>query len=62
MLDQHNQQNYQIHQYKNNGYNIVMDIASGAVHVVDGVVYDAVALLEPAVGELEKPETLPESA
>jgi uncharacterized protein len=51
-----------IHQYKNNGYNIVMDIASGAVHVVDGVVYDAVALLEPAVGELEKPETLPESA
>ncbi len=51
-----------IHQYKNNGYNIVMDIASGAVHVVDGVVYDAVALLEPVVGELEKPETLPESA
>jgi uncharacterized protein len=39
-----------------------MDIASGAVHVVDGVVYDAVALLEPVVGELEKPETLPESA
>ena len=51
-----------IHQYKNNGYNIVMDIASGAVHVVNGVVYDAVALLEPVVGELEKPETLPESA
>ena len=29
-----------IHQYKNNGYNIVMDIASGSVHVVDDVVYD----------------------
>ncbi len=38
-----------IHQYKNNGYNIVMDIASGSVHVVDDVVYDAVALLEPAM-------------
>ncbi|MCC8127240.1 MAG: thioether cross-link-forming SCIFF peptide maturase [Clostridiales bacterium] len=42
-----------IHQYKNNGYNIVMDIASGSVHVVDDVVYDAVALLEPVIGELE---------
>ena len=36
-----------IHQYKNNGYNIVMDISSGSVHVVDDVVYDAVELLEP---------------
>ncbi len=35
-----------IHQYKNNGYNIVMDICSGAVHVVDDVVYDAVAMYE----------------
>ncbi len=35
-----------IHQYKNNGYNIVMDICSGSVHVVDDVVYDAVALYE----------------
>ncbi len=24
-----------IHQYKNNGYDIVMDVNSGAVHVVD---------------------------
>ena len=30
-----------IHQYKNNGYDIVMDVNSGAVHVVDDVVYDA---------------------
>ena len=29
-----------IHQYRNNGYNIVMDQGSGAVHVVDDVVYD----------------------
>lgn len=51
-----------IHQYKNNGYNIVMDIASGAVHVVDDVVYDITALLEPLVGELESPAPIPESA
>ena len=44
-----------IHQYKNNGYNIVMDIASGSVHVVDDVVYDAVAILEPVMGEMETP-------
>ena len=24
-----------IHQYKNNGYNIVLDVNSGSVHVVD---------------------------
>ena len=29
-----------IHQYKNNGYNIVLDVNSGSVHVVDDVVYD----------------------
>lgn len=35
-----------VHQYKNNGYNIVLDVNSGAVHVVDDVVYDVVALFE----------------
>lgn len=35
-----------IHQYKNNGYNIVLDINSGCIHVVDEIVYDAVALLD----------------
>lgn len=49
-----------IHQYKNNGYSIVMDISSGLVHVVDDVVYDAIALLEPVMGELESPEAIPE--
>ena len=33
-----------IHQYKSNGYNIVMDINSGAIHVVDDVVYDIIEL------------------
>ena len=35
-----------IHQYRSNGYNIVMDINSGAVHIVDDVVYDVLPLLE----------------
>ncbi len=36
-----------IHQYKNNGYNIVLDVNSGSVHVVDDCVYDVVPVLEP---------------
>lgn len=35
-----------IHQYKNNGYNIVLDVCSGSVHVVDDMVYDIIALYE----------------
>lgn len=35
-----------IHQYKSNGYNIVMDVNSGAVHVVDDIVYDVLPLME----------------
>ena len=31
-----------IHQYKNNGYNIVLDVNSGCVHVVDEIAYGAV--------------------
>ena len=31
------------HQYKNNGYNIVLDVNSGSVHVVDDIVYGAIA-------------------
>lgn len=33
-----------VHQYKNNGYNIVLDVNSGSVHVVDDIVYDMIAL------------------
>ena len=32
------------HQYKLNGYNIVLDTCSGAVHVVDDVAYDVIEL------------------
>ncbi len=35
-----------IHQYKNNGYNIVLDVNSGSIHVVDDVVYDTLAMLD----------------
>ena len=51
-----------IHQYKNNGYDILMDINSGAVHVVEDVVYDAVAVLVKTIPELSEPMPLPEEA
>ena len=33
-----------IHQYKLGGYNIVLDVCSGGVHVVDDVAYDIIAM------------------
>ena len=38
-----------IHQYKLNGYNIVLDIYSGSIHCVDEPAYDAIGLYEAAV-------------
>ena len=35
-----------VHQYRNNGYNIVLDVDSGSVHVVDDLVYDVIACLK----------------
>lgn len=35
-----------VHQYKLNGYNIVLDAFSGSVHAVDEVAYDAIAIYE----------------
>lgn len=35
-----------IHQYKNNGYNIILDVNSGSVHVVDDVAYDVIGMYE----------------
>ena len=35
-----------IHQYKLGGYNIVLDVCSGGVHVVDEVAYDIIAMFE----------------
>ena len=31
-----------VHQYKNNGYNILLDVNSGSVHVVDDLIYDMI--------------------
>lgn len=42
-----------IHRYKNNGYNIVLDVNSGSVHVVDEIVYDMVGLLDEGNSEEE---------
>jgi len=35
-----------IHQYKQNGYNIVLDSLSGSVHAVDEVAYDIIGMYE----------------
>ena len=35
-----------VHQYKNNGYDIVLDVNSGAIHLVDDLTYDVIALYE----------------
>ncbi|MBQ3584302.1 MAG: thioether cross-link-forming SCIFF peptide maturase [Lachnospiraceae bacterium] len=35
-----------IHQYKSNGYNIVLDVNSGSVHVVDDLSYDIISMFE----------------
>ncbi|MBQ5754980.1 MAG: thioether cross-link-forming SCIFF peptide maturase, partial [Oscillospiraceae bacterium] len=40
-----------IHAYQLNGYNIVLDVYSGAVHVVDEVAYDMIRLYETLPGE-----------
>ena len=46
-----------IHQYKNNGYNIVLDVNSGSVHVVDDMVYDVIACIEEENLEIKLPCT-----
>ena len=40
-----------IHQYKLGGYNIVLDVCSGGVHVVDDVAYDIISLFETKTRE-----------
>ena len=37
-----------IHQYKSGGFNIVLDVCSGSIHVVDEVAYDIISLFETA--------------
>ncbi len=44
-----------VHQYKLNGYNIVLDTCSGSVHVVDEVAYDIIAMYkEKSTDEIVK--------
>ena len=47
-----------IHQYRNNGYNIVLDVNSGSVHVVDDVVYDVIPVVEEALLQDTEKEAL----
>ena len=47
-----------IHQYKNNGYNIVLDVNSGSVHVVDDIVYDVIACMVENRLENENADTI----
>ena len=39
-----------VHQYKLNGYNIVLDMASGSVHAVDDVAYDIIGMFPAHTG------------
>ena len=54
-----------VHQYKLNGYNIVIDAFSGSVHSVDDVAYDIIAMYEKGRDEIVKAITgkynIPES-
>ena len=40
-----------VHQYKLNGYNIVLDTCSGSVHTVDEVAYDVIELYRSHTAE-----------
>ena len=40
-----------IHQYRNNGFRIVLDVNSGAIHVVDELMYEVVARYESETPE-----------
>jgi len=40
-----------IHQYKLNGFNIVLDTYSGSVHAVDDVAYDVISMFESSTHE-----------
>ena len=59
-------ENTLIHQYKLNGYNIVLDTYSGSIHVVDDIAYDIIGMYESADEQeicrkmLEKYGDLPE--
>lgn len=50
-----------VHKYKNNGYNIVLDVNSGSVHVVDELSYDVIGLINEEmlpIGDKEENQIL----
>ena len=55
-----------VHQYKLNGYNIVLDTCSGSVHTVDEVAYDIISMYKDSTREeiisamLEKYRDMPD--
>ena len=48
-----------IHQYKLGGYNIVLDVCSCSVHVVDDVAYDVISVKASIRDELFPTKTFP---
>ena len=42
-----------IHRYQSNGYNIVLDINSGCIHLVDEVTYEVLPYLEEGMDTAE---------
>ena len=50
-----------IHQYKLNGYNIVLDVYSGSVHLTDEAAYDAIAMQDRGTSREESARILMES-
>lgn len=47
-----------IHKFKQNGYNIVLDVNSGGVHVVDELTYDMLDNVEPPFEPVCPPEVM----
>ena len=47
-----------IHRFQQNGMNIVMDVNSGIVHVVDDVTYKVLAYYQPGNGSGESGQRL----
>ena len=49
-----------IHRYQSNGYNIVLDINSGCIHLVDQVTYEVLPFMEEGLTETEIVDRLKE--
>ena len=45
-----------VHQFKNNGYNIVLDVESGSIHQVDEMAYDAIDCLNREICLMKIPK------